>query len=92
MENKEIITNAGIELENVVDSFIDEHLGVVIKKLLERGYALNNIIIKDMDNQVYTDTVTTVVTTKGIEIILPFSTRGEHEWREDIAKAMYEEV
>lgn len=89
MDSKSIITNACINIEDVVDSFIDQPIGDIITKLIARGYSCKNVVIKDMNDQVCVDRISAVVTTKGIELILPFSTRGEHEWREDIADMLY---
>jgi len=90
MDLKSIITSADIKLEDVKDSFIDQNIGDIITKLIAKGYSCKNITIKDMYNQVCVDRVSAVVTKKGIEFILPFSTCGEHEWREDIADMLYQ--
>jgi hypothetical protein len=50
----------------------------------------DDIIVEDLDANLWTENLSVRIEDNGrIALILPFSTKGLHEWREDIADEMY---
>lgn len=79
-------------LDRAIDEFnqkdvVEIKIDVKLSDLLKTD---KEVTIHDLDDQVWTDDVSVVVNKDGsMKLILPFTTSGNHEWREDIAKEMY---
>jgi hypothetical protein len=79
-----LLEDAGIKKDDVVT--VNEKMKLIdfVKAIAESKINVDNIKdinILDACNEVYTDNVSVVIKTdKTIDLILPFTTRGEHEW------------
>jgi hypothetical protein len=79
-----LLEDAGIKKQDVVT--VNEKMKLIdfVKAIAESKINVDNIKdinILDACNEVYTDNVSVVIKKdKTIDLILPFTTRGEHEW------------
>lgn len=70
-----------------MQEFKDMKIKDIIKLL--SNVSTDDIIVEDLDANLWTDNLSVKIDNDKVTLILPFSTKGLHEWRDDIAQEMY---